>query len=212
MNTTSILLSSAYLPPISYFQALSKAGKIYIDAQENYQKQSFRNRAQIVGSHGVLSLSVPIIQTDGNHTPMGHVGIANQMPWQRSHWRSMEAAYNNSPFFLYYKDELSEFYQQPYTNLMQLNEALLRFFIRKLHWSVSLENTSEFIPYHSPILETEKLLDLRLQIHPKRACRDTFTSYIRSFDIDLPLNYQGNISVLDLLCNLGGDTSAYLRL
>lgn len=210
MHAFSIVLSSAYLPPISYFQAIAKASKVYVDIHEHYQKQSFRNRALIINSHGILPLSIPVIQCEGNHTKMQCTGISNQTPWQRSHWRSMEAAYNNSPFFLYYKDDLEKFYTNSYFNLVEFNMMILSFFMKKLHLNTPVETSTVFIPYGSASFQGDELLDLRQMIHPKRESIYSLSPYIRSFDVDIPSTKAGNISMLDLLCNSGSEAVSFL--
>jgi len=57
-------------------------------------------------------LSIPVLKVNGNHTLTKDIRIATSIPWQRVHWRSIETAYNNSPFFLYYKDEFEKVFEK----------------------------------------------------------------------------------------------------
>ena len=82
------LLSTAYFPPVSYFAAIAQemeglikkgasrknilptplsSSVVYIEACENYQKQSYRNRCRFYGADGVQTLSFPILHRNGTH-------------------------------------------------------------------------------------------------------------------------------------------------
>ena len=104
-----ILTSIAYMPPIEFFVNLKGASAVWIEQHENYQKQTFRNRTQIYASNGVQNLIIPVQRAI--HTKIKDTLIDYRTPWQRNHWRSITAAYNNSPYFLYYKDAIEPFYR-----------------------------------------------------------------------------------------------------
>jgi hypothetical protein len=99
-----VLRSTAYLPPVSYISGCLRQDEILIERFETYPKQTIHNRCRILGPNGLQVLSVPVVRVNGNHTLTKDIRIAETIPWQRLHWRSIETAYNNSPFFLYYKD------------------------------------------------------------------------------------------------------------
>lgn len=191
------IFSTAYLPPIEYFYFLSRENEISIEAAENYQKQSFRNRTLISSANGIQQLSIPIVQ---NHQkmPIKEVQIDYKTAWQRNHWKSITAAYNNSPFFLYYQDFLQPFYEKKIPFLLDYNTELLRVLLKLLKMETTIVFTEEFAEDWGA-----GILDLRAQIHPKRACNEgvTLRPYTQTFATEaaaLP-----HLSVLDLLCNAG---------
>ena len=100
------ILSTAYLPPIEYFAMILQSGAWKIENHEHYIKQSYRNRCNIITANGLLNLSIPVNKTDGNHTFIHDIRISYLSNWQSNHWRAIESAYNKSPFFLYYRDDL----------------------------------------------------------------------------------------------------------
>ena len=53
----TLLLATAYAPPVSYFVKLYEhvAGTIALEGCEHYIKQSYRNRCRILGPNGVQS-------------------------------------------------------------------------------------------------------------------------------------------------------------
>ena len=55
------LLTTSYFPPVQYYNKIVKDNDILIEQFENYGKQSYRNRCDIYGANGKLTLSVPVI-------------------------------------------------------------------------------------------------------------------------------------------------------
>jgi hypothetical protein len=127
------LLYSAYFPPLSWFSILWQQDHIIIEAAENYQKGSFRNRCHIAGPNGMQRLSVPLEKGKHQKTPIREVRISYTEPWQRLHWRAIKTAYGNAPFFEHYETELAVFFEKKYPFLFDLNQEILYFFIKK--WS-----------------------------------------------------------------------------
>ena len=109
-----VILSSHYFPCIAYFAHLVKYPDIIIDIGENFLKQSYRNRCIIYTSNGPLALSIPVIKK--NNTPMKDVLIDVKEDWKTKHWRAISSAYNSSPFFEFYCDELKEVLSKEYSS------------------------------------------------------------------------------------------------
>ena len=55
-----IISSIHYFPNLIYFASLIKYENFVIDTGENYIKQSFRNRTNILTSNGIQSLTIPV--------------------------------------------------------------------------------------------------------------------------------------------------------
>ena len=71
----SILLSTAYLPPIEYIWHILNTESVSIETEENYPKQTYRNRCKILTSNGVLSLSIPVHTGDNPKTVIKDIRI-----------------------------------------------------------------------------------------------------------------------------------------
>ena len=102
----TVLLSTAYFPPIQYFTKFLLYKNILIEQYDHYGKQSYRNRCEIYGANGPLTLSVPVNKKHNQKILVRDVDIDYSLNWQKVHWKAIESAYNRSPFFLYYKDRL----------------------------------------------------------------------------------------------------------
>lgn len=129
-----MLIYTAYLGNLQYFSKLT-SGVAQIEACENFQKQSYRNRAEIMTASGLQTLTVPVVWRHGEKMPIREVRIDYTEPWQREHWRTLRAAYAAAPYFDHYAEKLEPFYDHstyaPQT-LWQLNDDLTRLLISLL--------------------------------------------------------------------------------
>lgn len=143
------LLSLAYLPPVAWCSIAWKAETVVLEAAENYQKSSLRNRCYLAGPNGIQRLSIPLVKGKHQQTPIRDVRISYDEPWQRLHWRSIKTAYGNAPFFEHYADELIRFYERSYPFLFDYNLDLLRFILQdKLGWQGRFVLTEKYHPPH----------------------------------------------------------------
>ena len=119
---THTLLPLAYAGPIAHWIPICKQQPILWEVEDFYQKQTYRNRMEIHAANGKLMLSIPIqhLGYDGRQN-YKDVQIANEFPWQRNHWLSLKTAYQSSPFFEYYEDDIAPLYQTPYKSLISFN-------------------------------------------------------------------------------------------
>lgn len=200
----SLLLSTAYFPPISWFALASNCGSVTIEAFETYRKQSFRNRCNILGPNGLQALTVPVSKPSGNHSKTREVIVASELDWKRQHLRSIETAYNSSPFYLYYRDRITKTLLFPNSGLIDLNLSLIKLLCELTGITLKLEFTNLFEKNPSGIT------DLRNAIQPGNplpAC--LFPVYNQVFSTKFP--FMDDLSILDLLCNEGPASHDYLK-
>jgi hypothetical protein len=203
-ESSSILLPTAYLPPIGYFVRIANSQSIIIEREENYIKQTYRNRCEIYSSNGKLSLTIPVKKTFGNHTKVKDIKIENSVKWQLNHWRAIMAAYNQSPYFLFYQDELKEFYFRNFEYLLEFNTKLLEVVLKILKIQRNLFFTNEFSK-----TTMENCIDFRMILNPKASHVIVLKEYSQVFKERY--GFQSNLSILDLLFNIGPESSEYLR-
>ncbi|MCD4773635.1 MAG: WbqC family protein [Bacteroidales bacterium] len=201
----TILLSTAYLPPIEYFNYLLNSDNQIIEKHETYKKQTYRNRCYILSSNGKQALTIPINKQYGNHTKINEITISYTENWQQIHWRSIESAYNSSPFFLFYKDKFEEFYQKKHKYLFDHNNDCLKLIFNFLDIEISPDFTSEFIK------NPKNILDFRNSISPKTPFQ-TKQYKIYSQVFAEKNGFTPNLSLIDLLFNTGPEAIDYLSL
>ena len=165
------LFSIAYFPPVDYLLEMKKADAVFVEAYENYQKQTYRNRATILTGNGLYDLIIPVVRSSVKQ--IKEIQIDNDMPWQRHHWKTIESAYNNSPFFLYYRDFFEPFFQKKQTFLFDFNLELLHL-LRKLfsitnsisltpNFEVNAKNAEDFREFFLPKNRTFRPEKIRYQ-------------------------------------------------
>jgi len=192
----NILHSTAYLPPISWVQEIMKAEKVYIEAEETYPRQTYRNRCKLITANGIISLSIPVIRESGSKPITRDIQIFYDEPWQRLHWRTIDAAYSNSPFYLYYKDELKPFYETKYRFLLDFNNALATKLFNILGLKYEVELTTEFN------INPVEVIDHRNTISPKSDPDPVkFKTYHQVFEERH--GFIPDLSIIDLLFNEG---------
>lgn len=196
------LLSTAYFHPIEYMYYVLSENKICIEAQENFIKQTYRNRCCIVSANGALDLSVPLIN-EGNKTPITEKKISYSENWKTKHWRAIESTYNNSPYFEFFEDDIKSVFLKEHEFLFELNKQSLQSILDILRVKVDISYTTE---YKSTI---ENSIDLRSSISPKEKSRMEFPAYYQPFSERN--GFIANASVLDLLFNEGLGALSYLK-
>lgn len=196
------LFSTAYFPPIAYMAALTRHTSAEIETKETFPKQTYRNRMEIVTAGGVRVLTVPVIRE--NHSRTEEVTIDYRDRWNVVHLRTLTAAYAASPYFLHYKDGLEALLMHHYGRLVDLNDAALSWVLAKLKRPCTLTHTAD---YRRESGEPE---DYRNRFTPKKQCGAVgLSQYCQVFSDRMV--FVPNLSVLDLLMNVGPEAREYLE-
>ena len=176
--------------------------EVLIEKNEHFIKQSYRNRCDIVGASGKLSLSVPTFRKGRDKTIIDKIGIANDSNWQALHWRSICTAYRSSPYFEYYEDQFESFFLEPKTNLFELNLQLTQVILNLLGAEITFTMTSDFkLNYDIP--------DFRPYYSRKFPDHTKYPRYIQVFEERV--GFHENLTILDLLFNQGPASMEYLQ-
>lgn len=201
----SIFLSTAYLGNIQYYSKFLLEDKVYIEREESYLKQSYRNRCSILSANGVIDLSIPIESSGGLKMPIKDIRISDHGNWQHLHWNAIISAYNSTPFFEYYRDDFEIFYKKKFNFLFDFNEALRATIFNLLDFSLpNIINTED---YKKEIGEGD--LDLRNHISPKidwKVSDPNFDAYPYYQVFEDRFGFIPNLSIIDLLFNMGNES------
>lgn len=179
--------------------------EVQIEYCEHFVKQSFRNRAVVMTANGPQVLTIPIVRGSASKMMIADTRIDYKTPWQRNHWKTIESAYGNSPFFLYYQDPIRDFYEQPIDKLIDFNLQLTQTILKMLKVNTKITLTVDFMPMQP--------FDLRSEIHPKKQQDEQYAFRLKetySQVFDEKYDFVPNLSVLDLLFNLGPESRGYL--
>ena len=192
----SILLCSAYLPPVSFFTAINSGGDVLIEQYDNYCKQTYRNRCRIATASGIQTLTIPIVKADTPKQLMKDVRISDHGEWRRQHWNALESAYMNSPFFMYYQDDFRPFYEKKYEFLIDFNTELTLRIMELAGINKQLRLTESY-------QKDPNVLDLRNIIEPGINEPENPLPYWQVFK--QKYGFLPNLSAVDLLFNMGSE-------
>ncbi len=193
---------------VYWYATLLQGKNVVIDPNENFVKQSYRSRFSIATSQGVKLLSVPVQGQKGIKTPLAEIQIIEDDYWKAQHLKTIESAYNSSPFYLYYQEDLKRLYQQDYSSLLAFNLATIKMVSECLDLDFFYQLASNYISACPHDLDLRPVFKPSL-LNKFLKANTTFPRYIQVFEPKL--GFQPNLSILDLLFNLGPETTLYLE-
>lgn len=200
MNT--ILIHPGYFPSISQFVAVSQAEEVVLEMEDNFQKQTNRNRMYVYSPNGIQLLNVPIKHSKEAHQRIKDIKLETAFDWQKQHFKSLEAAYRTSPYFEYFEDDLMPIFTKKHVFLMDLNLQTMELVSKCLGLPFSYQETKEY--FH----DVTDIMDYRYLINGKKD-QTIVESYTQVFDDKH--GFINNLSILDLLFNEGRHALSYLK-
>ena len=198
----NIIIHPTYFPSISHYIAMLQADLVTLEMEDNFQKQTNRNRMYIYSPNGVQLLNIPVKHSIDKHQKYKNVRIENDFGWQKNHFKSLEAAYRTSPFFEYFEDDFRPLFEKKHEFLMDLNLETFELVNDALGVQFSIEKTDEY--FH----EVTNLKDFRSLANGKKDTTQ-IEEYTQVFNEKH--GFINNLSILDLLFNEGRYAVDYLK-
>lgn len=197
----TVLLSTTYFGPVQWYQKLYRSDEAEIEQWESFQKQTYRNRCLIAAPNGIQALTVPVEHTV---SPLiKDLKVSDHGNWRHLHWNALVTAYSESPFFEYYQDDIRPFYEQRWDYLLDYNEAIRTKICELIDIQPKVTLTGEY--------SRSSDNDYREAIRPKHSAPDpdfTPRSYYQVYQ--QKHGFLPNLSILDLLFNMGPESIFYL--
>ncbi len=196
------LFLPTYFSPISQYITIANSDRVLFETEDNFQKQTYRNRCYIYGSNGKQLLNIPVKHTSVSlKKKTKDTLVDNSVSWQSQHLKSIQIAYRNSPFFEFYEDDLLPILSKEYKYLIDLNIDTYLFITDALQIHQKYSKTTEYI------VSSEN--DYRLLANAKQEHNYKFNSYIQMFDDKF--GFIKNLSILDLLFMEGPNAISFLE-
>ena len=198
-----MLFIPTYFSPISQYVAMFQNDEIIFEVEDNYQKQTYRNRCNIYGANGKLQLNIPIVHSKkGGRQKTKDIRIDQSERWQQLHFRSIQMAYRSSPYFEFYEDDLLPLYEENQKFLLDFNLKCHNFLIDAIQEEVPFSKTDEYEV-------APKVKDMRFLANARKEATYNFEKYTQVFDDKF--GFIPNLSILDLLFMEGPNAITYLQ-
>lgn len=198
------MFSLHYFPCISVFAELITQQKIIFDDAALFKRSTFRNRAMIAGANGIIPLSIPIVGGRSVNLPYKEVEIDYKSEWSRDHYRTLATVYGNSPFFMFYKDELLSLYDKKPNSLFEWNLNCLHWVFKKLKLEIPINIENRV----SENLASDVFIEQYLPNNYTKIANSGYLKYPQVFEDKI--GFKPNLSILDLLFNAGPQTKSLL--
>jgi hypothetical protein len=200
-----ILLSTAYFPPTHYLSLFKDASEAVIEREENYIKQTYRNRCTISSANGTMNLTVPVLLGSFHKTAIKEIKIDYSRKWQKIHIGAIISSYRAAPYFEYYFDSVEKIILSNHSFLLDINMESLMFLLSSLKIETAVSYSSVFRK------EGNDSSDYRSRIVPKKkpgSYSPVFKEYPQVFGNRF--EFFPGLSSLDLLFNEGPASALYL--
>ncbi|WP_241773464.1 WbqC family protein, partial [Chryseobacterium sp. Leaf394] len=179
---------------------LNDENEIMFEQFENFPKQTYRNRCNVYGANGKLSLIIPI-----NHNGVReykNIEVSYRENWPNLHWKSIKTAYQSSPYFEYYEDKLVKIFENK-------EKFLLDFNIKSLETVQQILKTEKAYSLNTEYRKIPEALDFRESFSAKKESDYETEEYYQTFSDKL--GFIKDLSIIDLLCNKGPESATYIK-
>ena len=224
------ILSTTYCGPVQWYQKLYRSDLVLMECHETFQKQTYRNRCVIATTNGPQTLTVPVER--GTSPFIRDIRISNHGNWRHQHWHALMSAYNESPYFDYYQDDFRPFFENQYNFLYDFNTEICQKVCELIDIQPNIRETEEYFrsegvrplpppsPWRGSLTSNPSSLiphpssnpiDLRSAINPKHTDEDADFVARRYYQVyERKHGFQPNLSILDLLFNMGPESVFWL--
>jgi WbqC-like protein len=196
------LLQPTYFSPIAQYITVANSEEIIFEVEDNYQKQTYRNRCYIYTAYGKHLLNVPIQHCKEIRQKTKDIKIDYKDDWHKLHLKTLQTAYNSSPFFEFYLDDLSLIFEKRVPFLLDLNLKCHEFVMSSLQLNIPTSKTTAYN-------KAPNYLDARNLAIAKSNQKFNFDRYIQVFEQNH--GFLSNLSILDLLFMEGPNALNYLE-
>ncbi len=193
INNTQII-DSQYFGCVNYHSSLFNCTNTKIERCDNFKKMTFRNRCTIVGSNGLVSLTIPVVGGRNKKQLMQDVKIDYTQGWQNQHIKTICSCYGKAPFFEHYRDGVVKLLKWQPIFLFDFNFEILIWLKKILQLTNEIVVTENFISNYEVI----NIVDNRNKYLPKNfQLKKSSIIYPQVFEEKI--GFQTNLSILDML-------------
>lgn len=195
----SSVFTAYYFPPIAYMADFIQQESPMLDAYENMQKQTYRNRCYILNANGKQMLNIPT-QKNNKTRKIRDIKISYDEDWPKEHFKSFEAAYRRSPYFEFYEHHFADILEAKPIYLFDLNHLIMERLLTILQVDTKFTLTESYLSTYNQ--------DFRDAYNAKS---DAFKNPKYAQVFEEKMDFVPNLSIVDLICNQGPQSKIYLK-
>lgn len=226
---TAVILQPSYIPWRGYFHQIQKADLFVFYDCVQYDDRGWRNRNKIKTPLGTQWLTVPVNSKGCQiaKTPISHIPVTWDSEWNEKHRRMIQQNYAKSPFFKAYLPLLEAIYSRTDALLADYTCATTELISRELGNQHTQFLRSSAIGAEGA--KTDRLLDILKKIgathYISGPSAQDYIEREKFGDADISLefmaydypeypqlhgDFQPQVTILDLLFNVGSDAGKYI--
>lgn len=205
LKSDTLLIETQYLPNLAFFTSLLDKSKLLLEANEFFEKQTYRNRCEILSSQKVEELTIPVFGAKKKILTKD-IKIDNTQKWVNNHWRTLKTCYGKAPFFEFFADEFHAIYYSPEKFLWDLNLKLLTTCLKIIGKTIEISETDMFEKKHK-----NNVIDRRSLIHPKKKDNAYLYYKAHSYNQNFGKGFVNNLSIIDLIMCEGPNAKMIIK-
>ena len=137
-------MQPAYLPWLGYFDLIDNVKDFIFLDNVKFNKSSYDNQNKIIGTNGVILLSVPTHAQHGRmDTMINEIKIDDSRRWRKKHLASIEQSYRKTSYYYEIYPAVERILNGDIKTLSDLNIALIKLFSSMLFLDVNFHVASQ---------------------------------------------------------------------
>ena len=199
----SLVIHPTYFPNILFFSKILNHNRIFFEINDNYIKQSLRNRTLIYHANGVLKLSVPVKYSSKKNRKFKDIEICNDTNWQKKHFKSIKFAYQSSPYFEFYENSFEKLFKKKEKFLIDINLKSIALLFELIDRKLEYTFTEKYYEIYNGYTNSREISNFNFSDKSL-----SFKKYTQVFETKF--GFKENLSMLDLLFNYGPNYHNFL--
>jgi hypothetical protein len=221
------IVQSNYIPWRGYFDLIRSVDEFVLLDDAQYTRRDWRNRNKIKTAQGVKWLTIPV-KVKGRYTQRIDETVVSDPSWAVDHWKTLQHAYGSAPHFEEQGAHLKAVYEGIDTDrLSEINRAFIEAVCERLGITTKISWSTDYGPEGT---RSDRLIQIcgaagasqyvsgpaaRAYLDEKPFDRAgisvswfEYPEYSEYAQLHSP--YEPQVSVVDLLFNVGGRAAQFL--
>lgn len=199
-----LVIELHYLGSLEYFSLIQNFQRVEFEVCDSFKKQTYRNRAYVLGANKVQLLNVPL--KFSNRTPTKEVRVDYSQRWIKDHWGAIYSSYGKAPFFEFFASDFQKIWEERHEFLFDLNIEFFQLCLKILDIKLEVSITRSF-----EMTARSDKIDCRNTIQPKKPFSDRNIYQSCPYSQLFGDNFVANLSIIDLIMCEGPRASEILE-